>query len=77
MRLKTSSGIANVARAGSTWYSRKGIHLRRLPGSMSENSRTLQIFSRLTCAAMESRLERDVQASEVPVWSKWPQSSIL
>ena len=75
--MKTSSGIADVARAGSIWYSERGIHLQRLPGSMSETSRTLQIFSRLTCAAVESRPERDVNASEVPVWSKWPQGSIV
>ena len=44
---------------------------------MSETSRTLQIFFRLTCAAMESGPERDVEASEVLVWSKWPQDSIV
>ena len=55
----------------------KGIHLLKLPGSMSETSRTLQIFSRLTCAIVESGPERDVNASEVPVWSKWPQGSIV
>ena len=43
---------------------------------MSETSRTLHIFLRFTCATVESGLERDIEASEVPVWSKWPQNSI-
>ena len=77
MRLRTSSGIADVVRAGSIWYYGKGTHLLKLPGSMSETSRTLQIFSRLTCTVVESGPERDVNASEVPVWSKWPQGSIV
>ena len=47
MRLKTSSSIMDVGRLGSTWYSRRGIHLLKLAGSMSETSRMLQIFSRL------------------------------
>ena len=77
MRLKTSFGIANVACTSSTWRCEKGIHLLKLPESMSETSRTLQIFSRLTCATVESALERDVEDSEVPLWSKWPQGSII
>ena len=77
MRLKTSSGIADVAHAGSIWYCGKGIHLLKLPRSMSETSRMLQTFSRLTCATVESGLERDIRASEVPVWSKWSQGSIV
>ena len=76
MRLRTLSGITDVACAGIIWYYGKGTHLLKLPGSMSETSRTLQIFSRLTCATVESGPERDVEASEVPVWSKWPQGSI-
>ena len=77
MRLKTSSGIADVVHAGSIWYYGKGTRLLKLPGSMGETSRTLRIFSRLTCATVESGPERDVEASEVPVWRKWPQGSIV
>ena len=69
--------IADVARTPSIWYYGKGTHLLKLLGSMSETSRTLQIFSRLTCAIVESGSERDVNTSEVPVWSKWPQSLIV
>ena len=63
----------DVARDSSTWYSGRGIHLLKLLGSISETSRMLQIFSKLTCIALESRPERDVEANEVLVWSKWPQ----
>ena len=76
MRLRTSSGIADMARAGSTWCFGRGTHLLKLPRSMSETSKTPQIFSMLACTAVESGLERDVKASEVPVWSKWSQGSI-
>ena len=69
MRLRTSSGIADVERAGSIWYYGKGTPLLKLPRSMSETSRTLQIFSRLTCAIVERGPERDVQATEMPVSS--------
>ena len=64
MRLRTSSGIVDVVSAGSIWYSGKGIHSLKLPGNMSETSRTLQIFLRLTCATVESGTERDVKAGE-------------
>ena len=57
----------DMVHANSIWYYGKGTHLLKLPGSMSETSRTLRIFSRLTCAAVESGPERDVEASEVSV----------
>ena len=67
MRLRTPSSIADVAGAGSIWYYGKGTPLLKLPRSMSETSRMLQIFSRLTCTAVESGPERDLNASEVSV----------
>ena len=74
--MKTSSSIVDVVHASSIWYYGKGTHLVKLPGSMSETSRTLRIFSRLTYTAVKSGPERDLEASEVPVWSKWPQGLI-
>lgn len=54
----------------------KSMNWIKLHGSMSETSTALQILSRLTFAAMESGLERAVQASELPVWSSRHQGSI-
>ena len=62
-----------ASRTGSIWCSRRGIHLLKLPRSLNETSRTLQVFLRLTYATMESGPKGDVPISEVSVWSQWPQ----